>query len=145
MSDSRRDRQNRKLRFGESQREDGRYRYTYLDAFGKRRDIYSWRLDAGDPYPPNKRHDLSLREKEMQVAKDTYDQIAVNGGGYTVLQLVERYISLKTGVRQSTLTGYQTVVNLLKKDPFGEMRIDKIKLSDAKLWLIKLQREDGKG
>lgn len=145
MSETRRDHLNRKLRFGESQREDGRYRYIYLDAFGKKHDIYSWRLDAGDPYPPNKRRDLSLREKEMQVAKDTYDQIAVNGGGYTVLQLVERYISLKTGVRQSTLTGYQTVVNLLKKDPFGEMRIDRIKLSDAKLWLIKLQREDGKG
>ena len=85
MSDSRRDRQNRKLRFGESQREDGRYRYTYLDAFGQKHDIYSWRLDASDPYPPNKRRDLSLREKELQVAKDTYDQIAVNGGGYTVL------------------------------------------------------------
>ena len=72
MSETRRDHLNRKLRFGESQREDGRYRYTYLDAFGKKHDIYSWRLDAGDPYPTNKRRDLSLREKEMQVAKDTY-------------------------------------------------------------------------
>lgn len=145
MNDTRRDRNNRKLRFGESQREDGRYRYTYLDAFGKKHDIYSWRLDASDPYPPNKRRDLSLREKEMKVAKDISAQIVVNGGGYTVLKLVERYISLKTGVRQSTLNGYRTVVNLLKTDPFGSMRIDKIKISDAKLWLIKLQREDRKG
>ena len=136
MSDVRRDHLGRKLRYGESQREDGRYRYVYPDAFGKKHDIYSWRLEESDPYPEGKRHDLSLREKELQVAKDVYDQIAVNGGGYTVLQLVERYISLRTGVRQSTLKGYGTVVNLLKRDPFGAMRIDKIKLSDAKLWLI---------
>ena len=145
MSEKRRDSKNRILREGESQRSDGRYRYTYRDAFGKKHDIYSWRLDASDPYPKNKRRDLSLREKEMQVAKDTYDQIAVNGGNYSVLQLVERYRSQKTGVRQNTLTGYQTVVNLLKKDPFGGERIDKIRVSDAKQWLIKLQREDGKG
>lgn len=145
MSDVRRDHLGRKLRYGESQREDGRYRYVYPDAFGKKHDIYSWRLEESDPYPEGKRHDLSLREKELQVAKDVYDQIAVNGGGYTVLQLVERYISLRTGVRQSTLKGYGTVVNLLKRDPFGAMRIDKIKLSDAKLWLIKLQREGGMG
>ena len=145
MSEKRRDSKNRILRIGETQRPDGCYRYTYRDAGGKTKDVYSWRLDASDPYPKNKRRDLSLREKEIQVAKDTYDQIAVNVGNYSVLQLVERYRSQKTGVRQSTLTGYQTVVNLLKKDPFGGERIDKIRVSDAKQWLIKLQREDGKG
>ena len=144
MSEDRRDRNKRKLRFGESQREDGRYRYTYIDAFGKKRDVYSWRLEATDPHPEDKKKDLSLREKELKVAKDTLDYIAVNGGNYTVLRLVERYISLKTGVRQSTRTGYKTVINLLKKDPFGSLRIDKIRRSDAKLWLIKLQREEGK-
>ena len=32
----------------------------------------------------------------------------------------------------------------LKNDPFGQLRIDKVRLSDAKLWLIKLQQKDGK-
>lgn len=145
MSEERRDRLNRKLRFGECQNSDGRYRYTYIDAFGKKREVYSWRLDAADPHPEGKKHDLSLREKEQKVAKDTYDHIAVNGGNYTVLELVERYLKLKTGVRQSTQMGYKTVINLLKKDPFGSIRIDKLRLSDAKIWLIKLQKEDGKG
>lgn len=145
MSEKRRDSKNRILRIGETQRPDGCYRYTYRDAGGKKKDVYSWRLDESDPYPTNKRRDLSLREKERQIARDNFDQIAVKGGNYTVLQLVERYISQKKGVRQSTVTGYQTVINLLKKDPFGGERIDKIKLSDAKLWLIKLQQEDGKG
>ena len=52
----------------ESQREDGRYRYTYIDAFGKKRDVYSWRLEATDPHPEDKKKDLSLREKELKVA-----------------------------------------------------------------------------
>ena len=66
-------------------------------------------------------------------------------GRFTVLELVEKYVSLKIGVRQSTYAGYKTVINLLKKDDFGKKRIDKVKLSDAKAWLIKLQRVDGKG
>lgn len=33
-------------------------------------------------------------------------------------------------------------MNILKKDDFGKQRIDKVKLSDAKLWLIRLQQVD---
>ncbi len=36
------------------------------------------------------------------------------------------------------------MVNILKKDPFGKVRIDKVRISDAKLWLIKLQQKDGR-
>ena len=58
-----------------------------------------------------------------------------------MLELVERYISTKTGVRNSTRAGYKTVTNFLGKDPLGSRRIDKVKLSDAKIWLIKLKQE----
>ena len=61
-----------------------------------------------------------------------------------MLELVERYISTKTRVRNSTRAGYKTVTNFLEKDPMGSRRIDKVKLSDAKIWLIKLQQEQGK-
>ena len=44
----------------------------------------------------------------------------------------------------TTKAGYQTVINVLKEDPFGKRRIDKVKLSDAKAWLIKLQQENQK-
>lgn len=63
----------------------------------------------------------------------------------TVLELVEKYIATKINVREPTRAGYNTVVNLLKKEPFGNERIDNVRISDAKLWFIKLQREDGKG
>ena len=141
----RRDRNNRILRYGESQREDGRYRYNFTDAFGKKKDVYSWRLEPSDPHPEGKKKDLSLREKEQKVLVDTLSHISVDGGNYTVLQLAERYIAVKTSVRPSTRAGYTTVINLLKKEPFGNLRIDKVKRSDAKLWLVKLQREQGKG
>ena len=74
-----------------------------------------------------------------------FHQIVSNGGNYTVLSLVEKYVSLKTGVRHNTKAGYKTVINVLKKDVFGSKLIDKVKLSDAKAWLIKLQQEDGRG
>ncbi len=58
--------------------------------------------------------------------------------------LVQRYIDTKTGVRHNTKAGYKTVVNLLNKEAFGNQRIDHIKVSDTKLFLIKLQSENGK-
>lgn len=37
------------------------------------------------------------------------------------------------------------VLNILRKEAFGRQRIDTVKISDAKAWLIKLQKEDGRG
>lgn len=145
MSEKRRDNRNRILHNGESQRKDGRYRFTYVDLDGNKKDVYSWRLDHNDKNQKGKRMDLSLREKEKQIEQDLFNQIVPNGGGLTVLQLVEKYVSLKTGVRHNTRSGYQTVINILKKDPFGKKRIDKVKVSDAKYWLVKLQKVDGRG
>ena len=144
MSEKRRDRKKRILRNGESQRTDGRYRFKYTDVLGNKKEIYSWRLDHNDPTPKGRKRELSLREKEKQIEQDMFNQIVSNGGNYTVLSLVEKYVSLKIGVRHNTKVGYNTVINLLRKDPFGQRRIDKVKLSDAKAWLIKLQQTDGK-
>ena len=49
-------------------------------------------------------------------------------------------ISLKTGVKQSTLANYKTVVNTLNKTEFAFRHVDQVKLSDAKMFLISLQR-----
>lgn len=144
MSEKRRDNRNRILHNGESQLADGRYRFRYSDLDGKRRDVYSWRLDHNDRMPKNKPHDLSLREKERQIERDLFNQVVSNGGNMTVLELCEKCTSLKCGVRDTTRTGYKTVLNILKKASFGKKRIDKVKISDAKGWLIKLQQVDGR-
>ena len=145
MSEKRRDNRNRILREGEYQRTDGRYRYRYIDEDGKEKNVYSWRLDKNDPTPKGKKREPSLREKEKQIQADLFDHIVTRGGNYTVVELVEKYVSLKTGVTHNTRAGYKTVINILKKEAFGKQRIDKVRLSDAKAWLIKLQQEDGRG
>ena len=63
----------------------------------------------------------------------------------TVMELVDRYLSLKRGVRHNTAANYNFVRNVLAKEEFSAKRIDKVKLSDAKLFLIKLQEKDGRG
>lgn len=144
MYRKRRDNRGRVLRNGEIQTADGRYRYKYVDIFKKTRYVYSWRLDKNDRTPAGKRHGLSLREKEKNIAADFIDGIVPDGGNLTVLSLVEKYVALKTGVSPSTEAGYRTVINLLKREEFGRRRIDKVKSSDAKLWLVQLQK-NGRG
>ena len=145
MSEKRLDNRNRILREGEYQRTDGRYRYRYIDEDGKEKNVYSWRLDKNDPTPRGKKRELSLREKEKQIQADLFDHIVTRGGNYTVVELVEKYTSLKTGVGHNTKAGYNTVINILNREAFGKQRIDKVRLSDAKALLIKLQQVDGRG
>ena len=144
MSEKRRDNRNRILHVGESQRPDGRYAYKYKDLNGEYKFFYSWRLDKNDRAPAGKAREPSLREKERQIQQDLFNKIVPNGGDLTVLELVEKYISLKVNVRHNTMANYNFVLNIIRKEEFGKMRIDKVKLSDAKAWLIKLQK-DGRG
>ena len=106
-------------------------------------EIARW-LDHNDTTPSGKKRTLSLREMEKQIQADLFDHIVTNGGNLTVLELVEKYIETKTGVRPTTQAGYNTVVNVLKKDSFGKKRIDTVRISDAKMWLIELQKKDGR-
>lgn len=140
----RRDKKGRILRNGESQRTDGRYAFVYTDCFGKQKFLYSWKLESTDPLPAGRRPCKSLREKEKEILKDLDDGVIPYGGNLTVLELVIKYIKQKTGVRHNTEANYKFVINLIRKEDFGAKRIDKVKLSDAKAWLIKLQA-DGRG
>ena len=51
----------------------------------------------------------------------------VADGTMTVCELVDRYLKTKTGVRQSTRTGYVTVQRILAKEPFGQKKIRTVK------------------
>lgn len=144
MNEKRRDNRGRILHNGEIQLSDGRYRFKYVDDMEKERFLYSWRLVQNDVTPKGKKRTPSIREMEKQVQADLFDHIVTKGGNMTVLELVEKYVSTKTGVRPTTASGYVTVINLLKKESFGKKRIDTVRISDAKCWLIKLQEKDGK-
>lgn len=136
----RRDTKGRILRNGEQQRADGRYMYTYTDPVTKKKKYaFSWKLEARDKVPTGKKVSKSLRELEKEIERDLLNGIACQGGNLTVLELTERYLAQKRNVRPTTQAGYKTVVNVLKKEAFGGARIDTVKTSDAKFWLIGLQ------
>ena len=137
---TRQDSKRRVLRPGESVRADGKYQYKYhID--GKPHFVYSWKLEPTDKLPKGKKPCLSLRELE----KPDLDMLVnIVDGQMTVCELVDLYLKTKTGVRQSTKQGYVTVQRLLAKEAFGKKTIRSVKTSDAKLFLIKLQQEDGK-
>ena len=146
MAEIRKDDKGRILHPGESQRKDGRYCYQYQDHFGKRRAVYSWRLTIHDRIVPGTKKEPSLREKERQIQADLFDQIIPAGGNLSVVDLVKKYDSLTLDkLRQSTKASHQTVINLLEKEEFGKRRIDKVRISDAKEFLVKLQKVNHKG
>ena len=143
MKSGRKDHKNRLLRAGESQDKEGRYRYSYYEN-GKQKSFYSWKLEPTDKLPAGKKECVSLREQIEKLQKKQLLYGKYSESSYTVLDLVERYVGLKTGVRKSTQAGYKTVINVLKKEEFGSRKISDIRISDAKLWLIQMQKS-GRG
>lgn len=138
----RRDAKNRVLRRGESLRADGKYQFKYY-VNGKPKFVYSWRLEPTDKLPQGKKPCLSLRELEKQIGYDLDNQLDPTGKNLTVIELVDRYLATKTGVKPRTKMNYNFVRNILLNESFGEKKIGMVKTSDAKLFLIKLQ-EDGR-
>ena len=131
MSQKRKDNKGRILKTGESQRKDLIYQYRYTDSHGKLQTIYDSDLQE-------------LRQKEKEIQKYIDDGMDYSAGNITVLQLLERYVHLKKGVRYNTKVGYNFVLNLVKREDFGNRIIRDIRASDCKQWMIKLH-EDGRG
>jgi len=140
----RRDFKGRILHIGESQQPDGMYCYKYQEN-GKSKYVYSWRLVKSDVTPQGKKEKLPLRELEKRIKYDLETGLISQGGGYKVIDLVKKYTALRTDVKENTLVNYNYAMNIIcKEGNFGNKRIDKVKISDAKEFLIKLSKE-GKG
>ena len=140
----RRDSKHRVLRRGESIRANGKYQFKY-HVGGKPYFVYSWRLEPTDPQPIGKKPCLSLRELEKQIGYDLDNRLDPMGKNITVNELVERYLKTKVNTKPNTKNNYKFVQNILEKEKFGSAKISKIKTSDAKLFLIKMQQEDKRG
>lgn len=138
MSEKRRDNRNRILHTGESQRKDGRYAFKFIDANGRQRFIYSWKLVPTDRVPRGKRECISLREKEKAVQRDLEDGIDHIGKRMTVCQLYDRYVRCRANVRPGTETGRGQLARILSEDPLGGLRIDGVKPSDARGWAMRM-------
>ncbi len=141
MSEKRRDSKNRILRFGESQRKDGRYAYKYTDVSGKTQFVYAWKLVPTDKTPAGKRDDISLREKEKEIQKDLDDGIDTIGSKMTVCELYQKYTDVRGNVRLGTKQGRSLLLKHLTNDQLGSLAIDKVKPSDAKEWAIRMKEQ----
>ena len=95
MATTRKDLRGRTLRKGEMQRSsDKRYAYSYTDPLGRRKYIYANDL-------------VTLREKEMRLTKNQLDGLDTYVAGYATVNFVfDRYISLKTNLRETTRSNY---------------------------------------
>lgn len=139
----RRDAKHRVLRINESIRKDGKYQFKYI-VNGKPKFVYSWRLEPTDKTPAGKKPGPSLRELEREIGFDLDSMLDPSKKHMTVLELVDRYLSLKTGVKPNTKVSYNFVRNVLLNEPFSGKKIGEIRTSDAKLFLVDLQSR-GKG
>ncbi len=145
----RKDKRGRILQTGETyDAATGRYRYSAIDANGKRRQLYSWTLTANEKVPKGKRQPpgASLREKKAQFLADKANQMDAGGTNLTLFALCLQYVALKSPeVRRTTKTGYQTVLTLLKGDAFGKRRIRSITADQILLWFDDLYENHHKG
>lgn len=128
MPEKRKDNKGHILKDGESQRKNGSYDFRYTDIHGKRRSVYARTLEE-------------LREKEREVQRDMDDGIDYAAGEITVIELTERYVAQRNGVRYNTKVGYNFVINLMKKEDFGFRQVRSIKPSDGKAFFIKLHND----
>ena len=125
LSEKRRDQKGRILKTGESQRNDGHYMFRYTDIHKKRRYVYAKTLEE-------------LWQKEANIQRDTVDGIDYAAGEMTVIELVTRYMNLKRSLKENSFRAYDSVINRIREDPFGQKQIRHVKLSDAKSWFVSL-------
>lgn len=114
----RKDNKGRVLQTGECQRKDGSYVYQYKDNYGKRRSVYASNLS-------------DLRKKEKQIIRDLDDNINTSGAEMTLNDQFDKYISLKTGLCNSTRQNYIGLWNgNLRNNELGRKKLCCIKKSD---------------
>lgn len=133
MAEKRKDKKGRILKDGEDQRKDGCYRYRYIDASGKRCEVYSWKLVDTDILPKGKRECESLRTKIKQINRDMQDGVKSSlNSKITLNDMFEKYIASKYELKQSTRTNYKYMYNNYIRNTIGNRKITSFRYSDIK-------------
>ena len=119
MAKSRKDNRGRALRKGETYRKsDGYYTYKFTDSFGRKKYIYSKDL-------------AELRKREEKLKKDQLDGLDIYVMGRASLNFVfDRYIKLKTELRETTRSHYIYTYDRYIREGLGQRKIADIKYSD---------------
>ncbi len=132
MAKTRKDLRGRTLHKGEMQRSsDKRYAYSYKDPLGRRKYIYAYDL-------------ATLREKEKQLMKDQLDGLDTYVAGKATVNFVfDRYMSIKTNLRETTRSNYKYMYDRFIRETFGQKKIAEVKYSDVyQFYQYLLEKED---
>ena len=142
MKEQRKDAKGRILRVGEDQMPDGRYRYRYTDAAGRRRAVYSWRLVLADKTPAGMHRDDCLREKEDAIAADLRDEIdSYSAASLTLNDMFRRYMQTKAELRPGSLLHYECIYRNAIEDTLGKRRLRDVRYSDVAALYVRLRQE----
>lgn len=127
MSKVRKDGKGRVLHKGETYLRNRKlYSFSYTDALGKRRFLYSGDLN-------------DLREKEEKFLKKRLDKLDVYLLAKADVNYVfDRYISMKKNLRNSTLTNYNYTYDRYVRKGFGKKKIEEVRFSDVMMFYLGL-------
>lgn len=128
MPEIRRDKKGRKLKDGESQRNDGRYQYRYTDINGERRYLYDWELE-------------SLRAKEKEINIQLSQGVSFFSGKAPLSELLERLFALKCRWKESTRRTMVQNLGIIKKSSLYNKPINRIKMIECKDYVVSLHNE----
>lgn len=144
MSGKRKDSKGRILRNGEFQRKDGKYEYKYLDTFGERHSVYSWKLVDTDKAPTGKRCNESLRAMEKRIENDVDAGIDTYTAQRTTLNMLfDKYMGNKPELKQTTRSSYLMMYNRHVRNNLGKQKIISFNYSKIKEFYLSLIYEQG--
>lgn len=120
MAKVRKDGKGRVLHKGEMYiRSKGLYSFSYTDAFGKRKYLYSKTLE-------------DLRDKETELQRNKVDKLESYVMAKADINYVfDRYIATKTELRSTTMTNYVYTYDRYVRKGFGRKRISDVRYSDV--------------
>ncbi|SDB03649.1 Site-specific recombinase XerD [Ruminococcaceae bacterium FB2012] len=124
----RKDNKKRVLKEGEYQRSNGTFEFKWRDKTGKRHSVYAKTLDE-------------LREKELDVLRDTLDGINADVKNLTVNNLYNKWKTLKKGLKDNTFSNYKYSYEQFVEPNFGRIKLTKLKRTDVRSFYNSLADE----
>ena len=120
MANVRKDGKGRVLHKGEVYvRSKGLYSFSYMDAFGKRKYLYSRTLE-------------DLRDKETELQRNKLDRLESYAMAKADINYVfDRYMATKTELRSTTRTNYVYTYDRYVRKGFGKKRICDVRYSEV--------------
>lgn len=118
------------LKDGEYQRSNGTYEFKWQDKIGRRKSIYAKTLKE-------------LREKELDILRNTIDGINNEGSSLSVNDTFKLWTKVKRGLKDNTFKNYIYMYQQFVEPTFGRIKLSDIKRSDVRSFYNRLKEDQG--